>query len=102
MSLQNCATRLLLRIQPFRRDLPNVLPAARSHPSHRETGRHRPVRASSRIVAATPRKFYHRACAGGGYPAARALHGPSSFELSAPTLASAPGPLAAPEIPQMG
>src|SRR5260370_881403 len=85
---------------PFRRDLPNEPPTARSHSSHRETGRHRPVRASPRKGAATPGKFYHRACAGGGYPAARARHGLSSFESIARILASAPRPPAEPEIPR--
>src|SRR5712692_4759725 len=60
-------------LQPFRWNLPNGLPAARSHPSHQETARHRPIRASLRIAAATPGKFYHRACVGAGYPAAREI-----------------------------
>src|ERR1700675_2884940 len=87
---------------PFRRDLPTGPPAACARLSRRETGPHRRVRASLRIVAATPRKFYHRACAGGAYPAARARHGPSLFESSAQILASAPAPPAALEIPQTG
>src|ERR1700674_2438526 len=87
---------------PFRRDLPTGPPAAWNHHSHRGTGRHRRVRASFRIVAATPGKFYHRACAGGAYPEAQARRGPSSFGSNAQILASAPGPPAAPEIPQTG
>src|SRR5258708_37200342 len=67
-------------LQPFRKDLPNGPPAARSHPWHQETGRHRPARASSRIVAATPGKFYHRACAGGGPTPPPAPPGGSSSE----------------------
>src|SRR5258708_35196412 len=89
-------------LQPFRKDLPNGPPAARSHPWHQETGRHRPARASSRIVAATPGKFYHRACAGGGDPAARARPGRASFESNAQILASTQAPPAAPEISPTG
>src|SRR5260370_20069265 len=92
----------LPRSWPFRPGLPTGPPAACAFLSRRETGRPRRVRASLRIVAATPGKFYHRAYAGGAYPAAPARRGPSSFESSAQILASAPGPPAAPEIPRTG
>src|SRR5258708_2204355 len=86
----------------FRKDLPNGPPAASSHDSNLETGQHRPVRASSRNAAATPEKFYHRACAGGGYPAAQARHDPSLSESAAKFFATTQARPAAPEIPKRG
>src|SRR2546429_340966 len=105
MSLQNFTARYATGLPgsgPFRRDLLNWPPTARSRHSHGETGRHQPVRASSRIVAATLGKFYHGAGAGAGYPAAQAPGGLSSFESSARILASATRPPAAPEIQRTG
>src|SRR5260370_17428702 len=84
----------------FRNDLPNGPPAASSHDSNLETGQHRPVRASSRNAAATPEKFYHRACAGGGHPAAQARHHPSLSESPRQILGFTPEPPSATEIPQ--
>src|SRR5256886_5910858 len=83
---------------PFRRNLRIWPPAAGNHHGHRETGRRRPVRGSPRRVAATPGKFYHRACVGGGYPAAHARRGLSWSESDAQILVSTPRPPGVPEI----
>src|SRR5229473_1349370 len=102
MLLQNVAVHLARISQPVRRNLPNGPPAAQRHPWHQENARHRPVRVSLHIAAATREKFYHTACAGAAYPAAPARHDPSSFESIAQIPASAPAPPAAPEIPRTG
>src|SRR5260370_3243302 len=83
----------------FRNDLPNGPPAASSHDSNLETGQHRPVRASSRNAAATPEKFYHRACAGGGYPPTQPPHRPAFSQFALQTPPSTPQPPAATETP---
>src|SRR6266550_8628391 len=101
MSLQTRITSLS-GSWPFRRNLRIWPPAAWYHHGQRETGRRRPVRGSPRRVAATPGKFYHRACVGGGYPAAQEPRGLSWFESDAQILVSTPRPPAVPEIPQTG
>src|ERR1700686_1404375 len=50
--------------------------------------------------AVIPRKFYHRACVGCGYRAARARRGRSWSESSGQSPVSEITPLAAPGIPQ--
>src|SRR3989440_6294440 len=87
---------------PIRKDLPIWPPAARRCRSHPESARHLSIRASSRIVAATLRKFYHRACAEVGCPAAQARRGLSSPGSSAQIPASTTALPAAPGIPQTG
>src|SRR5205814_10138670 len=99
MSLQTRITSLS-GSWPFRRNLRIWPPAAWNHHGHRETGRRRPVRGSPRRVAATPGKFYHRACVGGGYPAALACRGLSWFEIDVQILVSTPRLSGVPDTPQ--
>src|SRR2546429_9538450 len=87
---------------PIRKDLPIWPPAARRCRSHPESARHLSIRASSRSAAANLRKFYHRACADVGCPAAQARRGLSSPGSSAQILASTTALPAAPGIPQTG
>src|SRR5439155_19930983 len=87
---------------PIRKDLPIWHLAARRRRSNRESGQHRPIRALSRIAAVTPGKFYHRASAGDGCPAAQARRGLFSPGSSAQIPASTTARPAALGIPQTG